>query len=764
MPKLSIIYYLICLISIKVSKLCSQNQLNKLDSIITLWEKYGVPENHKKDYFEYTNWKKKANATNKNALNELNLTKDASSDVCSNLGFESANFTNWNRRFGVCTSQGTIVPNTFYTSFNDITNGNILLSFNSSIFSPYDFALHHQGVQPDSISGIGYDFYSFNGNYHTLKQTANNNSSYSARINNAIKNKKARRLEYDYTVPAKNPFFIYDYSIVFSDGNHLDGEQAAFSIMVLDEYGNSLNIPNNPYSVNVNNAISNPDFIMSAYLDTLEYVPFMSANIYYKPWTKDTINLCQFIGKKLHIVFEAMDCIYGAHFCYAYVDANCNFENPLIQNISCFNTTNFGLQAPIGYVNYQWYNPSGQAISGSQTGNSPFLNLSTYLDSCKNSNCIFNVGDVFTVDVLNSNGCVYTLTASVTSAPVNLTSINITNTCPYIPGGQISVQAGGGSNNNYQYYWYGQNCSGALLSNTTSLSDLNAGSYCLHITNGNCPSFDTIIQINNIPTSVYSENITIPECIDSIYQFQSLKNGTNYHWYKNNQIQTNDTTSVIIINPLEYQSIYTLVYINIFGCVDSIIYNLKYNNSSLYIAEYCPNDIKARLISPSSSNNEFYQWNVNINDTITVISINDTLIVDKSKIEQYYVLYNNSGCMKIAFPFQHRYPENVFSPISLTNVFTPNADNSNEIFYPFYDERYTHVDIENQTQDYELLVYNRWGTLIFKSNNYSNGWNGKIQNGNEASDGVYFWISNFKSNCSDNAKLNTYKGFVHLVR
>jgi gliding motility-associated-like protein len=86
----------------------------------------------------------------------------------------------------------------------------------------------------------------------------------------------------------------------------------------------------------------------------------------------------------------------------------------------------------------------------------------------------------------------------------------------------------------------------------------------------------------------------------------------------------------------------------------------------------------------------------------------------------------------------------------MPNVFTPNGDGSNDYFKPF--------NLDNVV-NFELLIYNRWGNLIYEGINLG-GWDGKF-NGSEVSDGVYFWIANYSGIDNQNQVL---KGDVTLIR
>lgn len=65
-------------------------------------------------------------------------------------------------------------------------------------------------------------------------------------------------------------------------------------------------------------------------------------------------------------------------------------------------------------------------------------------------------------------------------------------------------------------------------------------------------------------------------------------------------------------------------------------------------------------------------------------------------------------------------------PFWIPNTFSPNGDGENEFFR-----------FENIPEPITLLVFNRWGQLVYKSEDYQNDWNGRDLNGNPLPEGVY---------------------------
>ena len=82
----------------------------------------------------------------------------------------------------------------------------------------------------------------------------------------------------------------------------------------------------------------------------------------------------------------------------------------------------------------------------------------------------------------------------------------------------------------------------------------------------------------------------------------------------------------------------------------------------------------------------------------------------------------------------------------IPNVFTPNNDGVNDIFKVNY----------KGTEEFSLQIFDRWGKLVYETKNPSEGWNGILPNGQEASEGTYFYIIRVDK--------EIYKGSFVLIR
>lgn len=65
-------------------------------------------------------------------------------------------------------------------------------------------------------------------------------------------------------------------------------------------------------------------------------------------------------------------------------------------------------------------------------------------------------------------------------------------------------------------------------------------------------------------------------------------------------------------------------------------------------------------------------------------------------------------------------------------------------------------------ENYTLKIFNRWGALIYETNDNSIGWDGTMEGGKNAPVGSYMWITNYKD-LENNFEVKNYGGVV-LIR
>ncbi len=116
---------------------------------------------------------------------------------------------------------------------------------------------------------------------------------------------------------------------------------------------------------------------------------------------------------------------------------------------------------------------------------------------------------------------------------------------------------------------------------------------------------------------------------------------------------------------------------------------------------------------------------------------------------QYYYVevgYGNLGCSAID-SVRINYCPCVETSDTIPNVFTPNGDNKNDFF---------HINFACRQLNFRIIIFNRWGKKMYESNNPDFKWDGRTEDGTDASDGVYYWIMTAKS--------GEKHGYLELIR
>jgi gliding motility-associated-like protein len=91
--------------------------------------------------------------------------------------------------------------------------------------------------------------------------------------------------------------------------------------------------------------------------------------------------------------------------------------------------------------------------------------------------------------------------------------------------------------------------------------------------------------------------------------------------------------------------------------------------------------------------------------------------------------------------------------IYVPKSFTPDGDEFNNSFQP--------IISYNGAFDYELLIFDRWGEIVFESKNPNESWDGTYKKCKLVQDGVYVW----KITITGNKKLNKeLRGHVTVLK
>lgn len=192
------------------------------------------------------------------------------------------------------------------------------------------------------------------------------------------------------------------------------------------------------------------------------------------------------------------------------------------------------------------------------------------------------------------------------------------------------------------------------------------------------------------------------------------------------------------------------------GCGAYTLYSVSMLPSPIAAFEFDPeygtsSDAFAVFQNTSVGADDFY-WDIfNFG-----MFFSDTLTIDFGEDPNTFpvclMAENEFGCTdSTCIDFVIREDVNLFIP----NAFSPNGDGINDLFYV--------VGSGLDLSDFELLIFNRWGELIFKSHHIDHKWDGQNRSGTHyVSDGVYSYVLNV--GLLDSPEIIERKGHVTVFR
>lgn len=173
-----------------------------------------------------------------------------------------------------------------------------------------------------------------------LQQVRPSGGSSAVRIGNTAVNYGAELLSKSFKVSAADAIVGFSYALVMQNPiGHDAAHQPSFTVRVLDASGTD--ITNNIPGSRVQLAPSATPNVLVADAANPFFQTFVTPGsgggvigggggekIVYKDWTCSEINLSDLIGQDVTIEFITIDCGYGGHYAYAYIDDFCTACGP----------------------------------------------------------------------------------------------------------------------------------------------------------------------------------------------------------------------------------------------------------------------------------------------------------------------------------------------------------------------------------------------------------------------------------------------------
>ncbi len=149
-----------------------------------------------------------------------------------------------------------------------------------------------------------------------------------------------------------------------------------------------------------------------------------------------------------------------------------------------------------------------------------------------------------------------------------------------------------------------------------------------------------------------------------------------------------------------------------------------------------------------------YDWTFGDNSANSGLT-NPVHTYDENETGNYLVTliaYSNAGCSDTAYGYIRVEEEIIYY---VPNTFTPDNDSYNQFFQPVFTSGYDPFD-------YTLLIFDRWGEIIFESHDVTKGWDGTYSGNYKVQDGTYTWKIEFKTSMNDERIMDV--GHVNIIR
>lgn len=360
---------------------------------------------------------------------------------------------------------------------------------------------------------------------------------------------------------------------------------------------------------------------------------------------------------------------------------------------------------------------------------------------------------VTTLTITDDNGCTTSEDITLTApAAITITVDNVTDAqCVNSQDGAIDITATGGTGT-LQYSWATIPAS-AYSSALEDISGLDPTTYEVTVTDDNGCSATETAAVDTLTVVLANAGIDTAFCLNNCAVLTGSYNAPVAPTYEWNTvpativISTADTVEVCPSSTGVMQMTLTVTALNCShtDTVDVEMYPLPSVDAGDDMLEVL-SSTQTLGGNPTGPTGSTYFWTP---DTYFV-SPNDTSASNPDFIlteEMDYVVFvtDTNGCMNSDTIHVRPIPYIVFP-----TGFTPNADGVNDDWQ---------IDYIDQFPDCVVEVYNRWGEMLFRSQGYSERWDGTYD-GKDLPVGTYYYIIEL----NDPLFPDTYSGPITIMR
>ncbi len=398
-----------------------------------------------------------------------------------------------------------------------------------------------------------------------------------------------------------------------------------------------------------------------------------------------------------------------------------------------------------GAVSYVWTaEPADPSLAGQTTSLNPDVSPA--------------VNTIYTLTGTDANGCVNTDQTSITVKPRMFA--DFTTPGAVCEGDAITLTYTGNGAPAATYDWTfdgGIKTGGSNHEPSVQWSTMGTKTITLVVTQNLCVSepFTQTVNVNQTPVVNFTSGITsgcVPLTVDFENTSTNTATGVNYLWdFGAAGTSTIRSVSHEFTQPGTYDV--TLRVTNPGNCVTTKNVPVMVEVWPRPVAAFTADPMKVSLKNPvinftstSTGTDLSYVWNTGDGNTYTLPSFTHTY-VDSGLFTVEMTVKNGLGCDNMFSEIINITPKYM---LKVPTAFSPNGDGMNDHFRI----------IGNGVKKFRISIYNRWGTLVFTTEDINNSWDGLV-NGQPAQPGPYVYHTYFMD---DNDEVSEQSGSFVLMK
>jgi len=401
-------------------------------------------------------------------------------------------------------------------------------------------------------------------------------------------------------------------------------------------------------------------------------------------------------------------------------------------------------------------------LSGSATGGvGPYYYVWNATDTVQYLNVNLTAPATFTCIVYDQNGCA--------SGPQ---SANVTVRTPFVasvltgvsvcPGGEATITASGqGGLSGYSYEWLTTPAHDTLGNGSSFSYFPSTTETILMVAHDECYRYDTLpvlITIYAPPTPTFTVDPAIG-CSPLTATFTNdMPAGTvaSSAWAFGDGSAGNGTTTTHVYTEVGCYDV-TLDVVSAEGCAGTVTVQNVVCVAADPVAQFtfnpqAPTTVNSFIsFTDQSSNAVSYNWDFSgLGSSVLQNPSFNFGDIDPGEQMICLTVTSEHGCIdRICKPISFAEEFTMYVP----NTFTPDDDEFNPMFTPIF-------PADAVISDYTLIIFDRWGEVLFESHNTQIGWDGAYHD-QICKEGVYTWRVIV---AAENTKSKEYTGHVTLIR